>query len=45
MNGEIVVVDDVTQAFSTTVVEAYRDRPNDGFTVALSGGGTARSCY
>ena len=45
MNGEIVVVDDVTEAFSATVVEAYRDRPNDGFTIALSGGSTARRCY
>jgi 6-phosphogluconolactonase len=45
VNGEVVVVDDVTREFSATVVEAYRDRPNDRFTVALSGGGTARSCY
>jgi 6-phosphogluconolactonase len=45
VNGEIVVVDDVAEAFASTFVDAYRDRPNDGFAVALSGGGTARSCY
>ncbi len=45
MNGEIVVVDDVTAAFTTTVTEAFRTRPNDGFAIALSGGRTARSCY
>ena len=45
MNGDLVVVDDVAEAFATTVVEAYRGRPNDGFAIALSGGGTARRCY
>ena len=45
MNGDLVVVDDVTEAFATTVVEAYRGRPNDGFAMSLSGGGTARACY
>lgn len=45
MNGELVVVDDVAGAFASTVVDAYRDRPNDAFTLALSGGSTARRCY
>src|SRR6478735_12767137 len=45
MNGELVVVDDVAEAFASTVVDTYRDRPNDGFAVALSGGSTARRCY
>jgi 6-phosphogluconolactonase len=45
MNGELVVVDDVAEAFASTVVDSYRDRPNDGFAIALSGGGTARRCY
>ena len=45
MNGELVVVDDVAEAFAATVVDAYRGRPNDGFAVALSGGATARRCY
>jgi 6-phosphogluconolactonase len=45
MNGELLVVDDVPEAFVTTVVEAYRGRPNDGFAMSLSGGDTARDCY
>jgi 6-phosphogluconolactonase len=45
MNGELVVVDDVAEAFASTFVEAYRARPNDGFAIALSGGNTARDCY
>lgn len=45
MNGELVVVDDVAQAFAETVVESYRGRPNDEYAIALSGGSTARSCY
>ena len=39
MNGEIRVVDDVPQAFAALVAE---DAPR---SIALSGGGTARSCY
>lgn len=45
MFGDLVVVDDVPEAFSTRVVAAFADRPAAGFTVALSGGGTARRCY
>lgn len=45
MNGELIVVDDVAEAFASTVVGCYRDRPNDDFAVALSGGPTARRCY
>ncbi|SRR5690554_3244199 len=45
MNGELIVVDDVPQAFAQRVIEAFRTRPNDGFTMALSGGRTARRCY
>jgi 6-phosphogluconolactonase len=45
MNGELIVVDDVPEAFTDTVIEAFRNRPNDGFTIALSGGGLARRCY
>lgn len=45
MNGELVVVDDVAEAFTARVIEAFRSRPNDGFSIALSGGGTARRCY
>lgn len=45
MNGELVVVDDVCAAFSTRVVDAFRGRPEDTFSLALSGGSTARRCY
>jgi 6-phosphogluconolactonase len=45
MNGELIVVDDVPAAFTERVIEAFQNRPNDGFTVALSGGRLARRCY
>jgi 6-phosphogluconolactonase len=45
MNGDLIIVDDVTEAFAERVVAAFRDRPNDEFTIALSGGDTARRCY
>jgi 6-phosphogluconolactonase len=45
MFGELVVVDDVPAEFAERVIEAYHGRPNDSFSVALSGGDTARRCY
>src|SRR5918999_2741552 len=45
MNGELVIVDDVPGEFAERVIEAYHGRPNDGFSIALSGGDTARRCY
>lgn len=45
MNGELVVVDDVADAFTARVVEAFQTRPNESFRLALSGGDTARTCY
>jgi 6-phosphogluconolactonase len=45
MYGDLVVVDDVPSEFAERVIEAYHGRPNDGFSLALSGGGTARRCY
>lgn len=45
MFGELVVVDDVPAEFAERVIEAYHGRPNDGFSLALSGGDTARRCY
>lgn len=45
MNGEVVVVDDVPREFSALVVEAFGRREDEGFSLALSGGGTARRCY
>jgi 6-phosphogluconolactonase len=45
MHGELVVVDDVPGEFAERVIEAYHGRPNDGFSLCLSGGLTARQCY
>jgi 6-phosphogluconolactonase len=45
MHGELVVVDDVAGEFAERVIEAFHTRPNDGFSIALSGGQTARRCY
>ena len=45
MHGELVVVDDVPGEFAERVIEAYHGRPNDGFSLCLSGGVTARQCY
>lgn len=43
--GELVLVDDVPSAFADRVVEAFHGRERDTFSVALSGGDTARRCY
>ena len=43
--GELCLVDDVAGAFSAAVVEAFQNRSADPFSIALSGGQTARSCY
>jgi len=45
MNGSLIVVDDVAAEFAERVIEAFHGRPNDGFSLALSGGSTARACY
>jgi 6-phosphogluconolactonase len=45
MFGEVVVVDDVPAAFAERVIAAYETRRRDDFSVALSGGETARECY
>ncbi|MEX2292515.1 MAG: 6-phosphogluconolactonase [Acidimicrobiales bacterium] len=45
MHGELVVVNDVCGEFAERVIEAFHTRPNDGFTLAVSGGDTARGCY
>jgi 6-phosphogluconolactonase len=45
MNGDLVVVDDVPGAFAQRVIEAFQARPGEGFSIALSGGETARACY
>jgi 6-phosphogluconolactonase len=45
LNGELVVVDDVPGEFAERVIESFHQRPADGFSIALSGGQTARRCY
>ena len=45
MNGTLVVVDDVPGEFAGRVIDAFLHRPNENFSLALSGGGTARHCY
>ena len=45
VNGELIVVDDLPGEFAARVISAYQDRPDDLFSFALTGGGTARPCY
>ncbi|MHB1853825.1 MAG: 6-phosphogluconolactonase [Acidimicrobiales bacterium] len=45
MNGELVITDDVPGAFAAAVADSYRARADDSFSLALSGGELARSCY
>ena len=45
MHGELLVVDDVPGEFAERVIEAFHARPGEDFSVALSGGETARQCY
>ena len=41
----LTVVDDVPGAFADRVIEAFGARAADDFSIALSGGETARRCY
>ncbi|WP_426572945.1 6-phosphogluconolactonase [Aquihabitans sp. McL0605] len=43
--GELVITDDVPAAFAQRVIDAFRTRALDTFSIALSGGSTARRCY
>src|SRR5436853_7255633 len=45
MNGELIVVDDVPGEFAERVIEAFHTRPEEEFSLAVSGGSTARRCY
>jgi 6-phosphogluconolactonase len=45
MHGSLVIVDDVPGEFAERVIEAFHTRPNDTFSIALSGGETARQSY
>ncbi len=40
-----MVLEDVPGAFAERVVDAFQHRPDDDFSIALSGGDTARRCY
>jgi 6-phosphogluconolactonase len=43
--GDLVVVDDVPEAFVSRVVTAWQRRPRAFFSLAVSGGDLARRCY
>ncbi len=45
MFGEVEIVDDVPGRFAAQVIDAFIDRPDTTFSLAVSGGGTARRCY
>ena len=45
MQGSLIVTDDVPGEFTARAVKAFRERANDGFSLVLSGGETARDCY
>jgi len=45
MEGSLLVVDDVPGEFAEHVIEAFHTRPNDTFSIGVSGGATARTCY
>jgi 6-phosphogluconolactonase len=45
VHGELVVVDDVPGEFAERVIEAFHARPHEGFSLAVSGGDTARRSY
>jgi 6-phosphogluconolactonase len=42
---EFIIVDDVPGEFAERVIEAFHNRPDEGFSLVLSGGETARRCY
>jgi 6-phosphogluconolactonase len=44
-HGEVRVVDDVAEAFASTVAACWGARPDPDFSLVLSGGPTARRCY
>jgi 6-phosphogluconolactonase len=45
VNGSLVVVDDVAKAFAQLVVDAMQSKRSASFSLAFSGGSTARDCY
>jgi 6-phosphogluconolactonase len=45
MFGEVELVDDVPGRFAAAVIDAFIDRSDATFSLAVSGGSTARRCY
>lgn len=45
IRGELVITDDVATAFAARTVTAFHERVAPEFSLALSGGATARACY
>jgi 6-phosphogluconolactonase len=45
MNGEVVLTDDIATTFARIVITAFEARNRARFSIALSGGVTASSCY
>ncbi len=45
VRGEVLVVDDVPGEFARLFIDAFATKPADKFSIALSGGETARRCY
>ncbi len=45
MFGDVEIVEDVPQRFAARVIDAFIDRPDATFSLAVSGGSTARRCY
>lgn len=45
MHGELHVVDDLPGAFAAQVLESYRSRVGEIFSIALAGGSTVVPCY
>ncbi len=45
MNGTVVDVEDVCDAFARLITERFRARTDENLSIALSGGSTARACY
>jgi 6-phosphogluconolactonase len=43
--GELIVTPDVPSAFAERVIASFHNRGHDTFSLALSGGSTARRCY
>ena len=45
MNGTVVLVESVPEAFADLVARGLADAPDPAYSLFLSGGGTAAECY